>query len=257
MKSLTIATWNVNSIRKRSENVANWLDKNQVDVVCFQETKVMDELFPAGIFDECNYEVVYNGQKAYNGVAIASRYPIKDVVMNLDGMDEVQKRYIEATIQGVRIVSVYVPNGSNMHSDKYPYKLKFLQHLHKKLIELRQDYQQVVVGGDYNVAPTNNDVYDIDDWGHNSIAVTAPEREAYAKLLTANYVDVQRELYNDEPAFTWWDYRQGSFPKDRGLRIDHFLVAGAVAKKLTVDKIERQTNNPSDHAPVILELVIA
>ena len=255
-EQLVLASWNVNSLRKRSVLVAEWLETNSPDVVCFQETKVVDSLFPVGLFDECGYKVAFHGQKAYNGVAIASRHTLTDVKAGLPGMADGQARLLAATVRGVRVLSVYVPNGAAPGTDKYAHKLEFYDRLREYLVLLRNQCDVVVAGGDYNVAPTDADVYDIDDYGRNTIACSAPERAAYARVLTAGYVDAHRHIGGCDHAHTWWDYRSGSYRNDRGLRIDHFLVSGGVCTKVMVDHGPRQASVPSDHAPVILQLDI-
>lgn len=257
MKRLVLATWNVNSVRQRAEAVGEWLEANRPDALCLQETKTPDEHFPAGIFDECGYEVAFWGQKAYNGVAIASRHGLAAVHRGLTGPDEAQKRYIEADVGPARVASVYVPNGAPPGSDKYAYKLSFLAALRRRAAELAAAGRPAALGGDYNVAPRDEDVYDIEHWGRGTIAVTPPEREAYAGVLAAGYVDAQLQLDAAPRSYTWWDYRAGSFRHDRGLRIDHFLVHGARVDALRVDRRARGAPKPSDHAPVIVELGLA
>lgn len=250
--ALVIATWNVNSIRKRADQVADWLENRRPDAVCFQETKVEDAHFPAGLFDECGYEVACHGQKSYNGVAIASKGGLEDVQVRLPGLDDDQARLITARVAGVRIGSVYVPNGKAPGTDKFEYKLRFLSLLKDHLASLREKEEAVVVGGDYNIAPLDSDVYDIDDWGHGTILVTDEERSAFAGLLETGFVDAHVDSGGREHAHTWWDYRAGGFQRDRGLRIDHFLACGGNCLEVKVDKATRQLPEPSDHAPVFL-----
>ena len=251
---MVIATWNVNSIRKRAMQVADWLDAKSPDVVFFQETKVIDPLFPTGLFDDCGYEVAFHGQKSYNGVAIASKLGLSDVRRGLPGMSDGQSRFIYAIAGGVRVASVYVPNGSPVGSEKYQHKMRFYSALKDMLDILRNTGQApVVVGGDYNVAPRDADVYDIHHWGKENIAVTWSERTAHASLLETGYVDAHMETGGAENAFTWWDYRAGSFRNNRGLRIDHFLVAGGKCLGVEVDLGTRRQEEASDHAPVLLE----
>ncbi|MBF2735781.1 MAG: endonuclease/exonuclease/phosphatase family protein [Betaproteobacteria bacterium AqS2] len=231
---MVLATWNVNSVRKRAEAVAEWLHANRPDALCLQETKVVDDDFPAGVFDECGYEVACCGQKTYNGVAIASRHGLGDVRRGLISPDE--------------------DNGSPPGSEKYAFKLQFLAALKERAAELAAAGRPVALGGDYNVAPRDEDVYDIEHWGRGQIAVTPPEREAYAGVLAAGYADAQLQLDAAPRSYTWWDYRAGGFRHDRGLRIDHFLVHGARVDALRVDRRARGAPQPSDHAPVIVEL---
>ena len=255
MSKMTFATWNVNSIRKRKHLVIDWLNANQPDAVCFQETKVVDGLFPVGELEEqSGYEFVVSGQKAYNGVAIAARHPVTDVVREQPAFTNGQARVVEATVNGVRLISVYVPNGNPPGGDKYAYKLEFLTGFSSLLAKRKEEHKLVVSGGDYNIAPHDSDVYDIDHWGRDEICVSRPERGAYADMLGKGYVDVFTEL-GCEPAFSWWDFRTRSFATDHGLRIDHFLVSEAgVCAAHRVDRDERAKPEPSDHAPVVVEV---
>lgn len=256
---LSVATWNVNSIRVRQEHVIAWLAANRPDVVCFQETKVQDEDFPAGELEEqSGYSFLASGQKAYNGVALAlaPHHEASDVVLAQPPFCAGQARLIEATVAGVRVLSVYVPNGNPPGGDKYRYKLAFLEGFAKLLATRREQHQLVVVGGDYNVAPHDSDVYDIDDWGRDQICVTQAERAAYFALLERGYVDAFAAL-GCAPAYSWWDFRTRAFDGDQGLRIDHVLVSAAAAvRSHRVDRDERARPRPSDHAPVVVELAL-
>lgn len=233
--ALRLVTWNVNSIRKRLDGVEYLLDKYRPDAVLFQETKVVDSDFPVGPFELAGYHVRMHGQKSYNGVAIASRDPPTEVAEGLPGMDAYEgdnphARMLVATVRGIRVASVYVPNGQSQGNRKFAHKIEFFARLRDYLTELNRNGKIVAVGGDYNVAPTDDDVYDIDDWGRETIACSPRERAAYAKLLETGYVDVHRHLGGGANCHTWWDYRAGSYRHDRGLRIDHFWSpAGFVA----------------------------
>ena len=259
MTTWSVVTWNVNSVRRRLDGVEQLLARYAPDLLLLQETKVVDGDFPVGPFELADYEVQIHGQKSYNGVAIASRQPLQEVVAGLPGMDayeagQQQARLLTATVGGLQVASVYVPNGQRPGVPKYAHKLEFLTRLRDYLAKLGSSGQPVVVGGDYNVAPTNDDVYDIDDWGHDSIACSPSERAAYAQLLNAGYVDAHRALNGAPHSHTWWDYRAGSYRHDRGLRIDHFLVSGGVCRQLRVLNEIREMPAPSDHAPLLLQL---
>ena len=252
---MKIATWNVNSLRKRSEAVAAFIESERPDVLCLQETKVSDPDFPAGLFRECAMQVVWHGQKSYNGVAIATSSDLADVERSLPEMNEEgQARLIAATVDGVRIVCAYVPNGGD--PVKYKYKLAWLEHFAVFLARQRQRFGRVVAAGDYNVAPADADVYDIEHWGRNSVAVRPPERQAWQRLLAAGYEDAQAQV-GAPPQFTWWDYRNSAFASNRGLRIDHLLLAGVACAGLQVARDVRGAPEPSDHAPVVCQLAAA
>ena len=248
---MKIATWNINSLRKRVDAVASWIERESPDVLCLQETKVPDADFPAGLFRECGMQVVYHGQKSYNGVAIAARAHLEEVERGLAEMPG-QARLIGATVDGIRVVCVYVPNGGDR--DKYAYKLEWLEHFAAFVHRQRSRFGKVVVAGDYNIAPSDEDVYDIEHWGRSSVAVRPPERQAWQRLLAAGYRDALAAAGGGGRSFTWWDYRAGAFAADRGLRIDHFLIAGLACASLQVQREVRGWPEPSDHAPVVCRL---
>ncbi|MEG3640871.1 exodeoxyribonuclease III [Magnetococcus sp. PR-3] len=252
---MRIATWNVNSMNVRQDHVAQWLADDPCDVLCLQEIKMISEKFPADRFKELGWHVCQNGQKTYNGVAILSRYEMdaSDLILDLPGVDATQKRFMAATIQGVRVINCYVPNGADLSSDKYLYKLDWLEKLHQFVEQEMKRYPELVVLGDYNIAPDDRDVYDATFW-EGRILVSAPERAAYQHLLNLGLVDGFRHLNEAEGFFSWWDYRQGSFRRDMGVRIDHLLSSSALTDRLTachIDKVPRGWERPSDHAPVI------
>lgn len=250
---MKLVTWNVNSIRIRLDIIEDWIRQHRPQVLCFQETKVEDDKFPASFFDRLDYDVEFHGQKSYHGVAIASNVGMRKLSTGLPGFVNDQARVITALVNGVCVVSIYVPNGGD--AEKLAYKLRFYACLKKYLQELVAQHAVVAIGGDYNVAPTNEDVYDIEDYGHDGICVKPVERAAYATLLAnGDFVDAHVHLGGAAHSHTWWDYRQGSVDKDRGLRIDHWLVAGTTPTALYVDKQPRTAVRPSDHAPVVLEL---
>jgi exodeoxyribonuclease-3 len=252
-----IATWNVNSIRARKERVLAWLAKARPDVVCLQELKCQEAEVPMDELGALGYQAAILGQKTYNGVAILSRTPLGDVRRGFDdGGDESQARAIAATVAGLRVVSVYVPNGQAVDSDKYRYKLEWLERLRGFVAAELGRNERLVVGGDYNVAPAPIDVHDPAAW-EGEVLFSPPERAALAAVVETGLVDLYRRLHPDEQTFTWWDYRMLAFPKNKGLRIDHLLVSrkvAAQAQSCVVDRDERKGQQPSDHAPVVAEI---
>ena len=255
---MKIATWNVNSIRVRLPHVLDWLAQQQPDVLCLQETKVPDEEFPADAFNQVGYSVAYAGQKTYNGVATLSRLPANEVVRALPEADGVQKRLLAVTIDDVRVVNVYVPNGEAVDSDKYGYKLAWLKALRAFLRAELEAHPKLVLLGDFNIAPEERDVHDPKLWeGH--VLFSDKEREAFRALVADGFVDVFRKFDQPAASFSWWDYRMGGFRRDLGLRIDHILASSALASTCRVchiDKAPRGLERPSDHAPVIAEFEI-
>ena len=260
MQRVRIATWNVNSIKQRVPRLLPWLDERQPDVVCLQETKLADEPFLDLLGDdlaERGYEVAAHGVAAWNGVAILSRAGLEDVVRGLGddapGFPDPEPRALSATCGGVRVVNVYVPNGREPGSDHYDYKLAWLASL-RKLVAAGPD--ATVVCGDFNIAPTDDDVFDPAAYVGET-HVTPPEREALAELQALGLHDVVRDRWPDEIVFTYWDYRAGMFHQDLGMRIDLVLASGPVAERARaawVDRQARKGSGPSDHAPVIIDL---
>lgn len=254
---MKLATWNVNSIRARWERVLGWLEAARPDVVCMQETKVPDEEFPTLELRAAGYHVVLWGQKTYNGVAIASREPPADVTRGFDdGGDDTQARVIAATVSGVRVLSCYVPNGQAVGSDKFAYKLEWLARLGRHLAARYRPGDPLIVAGDYNVAPADLDVHDPAAW-RGQIMCSDPERAALSELCRFGLTDCFRRLHPDLAAFSWWDYRQLAFARNRGLRIDHVLATAPLVDKLRTAAIDREARKgklPSDHAPVVVEL---
>ncbi len=250
---MKIATWNVNSIRTRLEHVEMWIKSHNPDVLLLQEIKAMEATFPFEALEDLGYNIKIHGQKSYNGVAILSKRLLEDVTLGFPGNeDDPGARYIEAVTGNVRVVSVYVPNGQDVTSDKYPYKLTFLNRLRDHLKTLLTYQEMLVVGGDYNIAPMDMDIYDTAPY-RDHIFITPPERSAFREILNLGMVDAYRVLHPDLPGYTWWDYRQGSFPKNEGLRIDHLLLSSQAADALTecdVDVTPRGYERPSDHAPL-------
>ena len=251
---MQLATWNVNSIRARLPRVKAWLEQARPDVVCLQELKVEASGFPMALFTELGYQVALVGQKSYNGVAIAARSPLRDVVLGLgDGALDDQARFLAATVDGVRVVSVYVPNGQSIGSDKYVYKLAWLARLRAWLDRHCDPATPLALCGDWNVAPTDLDVHDPGAWA-GSIHCSEPERQAVAAIAGWGLRDTFRVLHPDARQWSWWDYRGVSFFKDQGLRIDYHLVSASLAARLTactIDREMRKGRDASDHAPVV------
>ena len=252
---MKLATWNINGIKARNERVLAFLARHAPDVVCLQEIKSEDATFPREAYEDAGYRVQTFGQKAYNGVALLAREPMTDVVRGFgDGAEDPQARFLAGTVMGVRVASLYVPNGESVGSEKYAYKLAFMERL--RAFVSREVRGPWVLAGDYNVAPAPIDVHDPVAW-EGSVLFSEKERAALAAVCAEGLVDVLRALHPELPVFTWWDYRMLGFQKNKGLRIDHLLATPDVVARATavhVDREERKGKLPSDHAPVILEL---
>jgi exodeoxyribonuclease-3 len=252
---MKVATWNVNSIRARHQHVIDWLDARQPDVLCLQELKVPDEEFPYDEVRQCGYEAAVLGQKTYNGVAILSRYPLANVTEGLDG-DDGQARLIGADIEGITIVSAYFPNGGEVGSDKYNYKLRWMERLREWLDErfdARTD--QVALCGDYNVAPWDDDIGRPAEW-RTSVLANDAVRDALDRVASFGLEDVVRPFHPQGGVFSWWDYRGRGFERGNGLRIDHVYCTRPLAARAigaVIDRQERARKSPSDHAPVMVE----
>jgi exodeoxyribonuclease-3 len=259
---MKIATWNVNSIRTRLEQVIAWLNQNPVDVLCLQETKVVDKDFPRSPFENLGYQVYISGQKAYNGVALISRQPLLDVstgftaiVPNLQPEWDEQKRVITGTIDNVRIVNLYVPNGSSVGSEKYEYKLRWLTVLREYLQLLLKSQSAICVCGDFNIALEAKDIHD-QVKAENHIMASEPERQALRDILTLGVADAFRKFTSEGGHFSWWDYRTAAFRRNLGWRIDHHYLTPVLYERATsciIDVAPRKLTQPSDHAPVIVE----
>jgi exodeoxyribonuclease-3 len=234
----------------------NWLAENPTDVLCLQETKLTDDKFPASIIEAAGYHVVYSGQKTYNGVAIISKLPITDVVKNNPLFDDPQQRILAATIDGVRVVCAYVPNGQSVGSEKYEYKLGWLAAFHDWIKQEAALHPQLAVVGDYNIAPEDRDVHDPAAW-EGLVHVSEKERAALTRLLDIGLTDSYRLFEQPEKSFSWWDYRGLGFRLNKGLRIDHILLSPALVARCSacvIDRAPRKLEQPSDHAPVIATL---
>ena len=252
---MKIATWNVNSLRVRLPHLLQWLAANQPDIVALQETKVVDEQFPQAELSAAGYYAVFAGQKTYNGVAILSKSPATEVISDIPTLDDPQRRILAATIQGIRVVNLYVVNGSEVGSEKYAYKLDWLTKVTAWLQIQAATYPQLVVLGDFNIAPTDADVHNPKTW-QGKILCSEPERDALSRIQALGIADCFRLFEQTDKSFSWWDYRGGGFRRNQGLRIDLILASAALAERCercVIDKEPRTWEQPSDHTPVIAE----
>jgi len=252
---MILATWNVNSLNVRLPHVIEWLKTNQPDVLAIQETKLADEKFPKAAFLELGYTVEFSGEKTYNGVAIVSKKPIENLSRGLTQQGVPQQcRLIEGTVDGVHIMNVYIPNGQEVGSQKYDYKLSWLDHLHEHINTFARD-RPICLLGDFNIAPHDDDVYDpIETRG--TIMVSEIERASLDRLRQWGLTDAFRELNKEPKQFSWWDYRMAAFRRNLGYRIDHIWVTDPVKaglKRAWIDKAPRKLERPSDHTPVVIE----
>ncbi len=255
-QTLKLATWNVNSLAVRLPQVLDWLQAHPMDALVLQETKLTDDKFPHAEIRAAGYEVQWFGQKTYNGVALISREPALEVVKNIPGLQDEQARVIAATVAGVRIVGAYFPNGQAPDSDKFVYKMRWLQALQDWVRDELSRHPRLVLMGDYNIAPEDRDVYDPIAWA-GQIHCTPQERSHFQGLLTTGLVDAFRMFEQPPKSWSWWDYRNLAFRKNQGLRIDHILVSQpllSAVRACVIDKAPRKNERPSDHAPVVLEL---
>ncbi len=254
---LKIATWNVNSLRVRLSYVLDWLAQEQPDVLALQETKLLDVDFPWAEINAAGYQVIFSGQKTYNGVAILSRKPLTAVVTEIPQLGDIQRRLLCATWDDVRIINVYIPNGESVASDKYQYKLNWLQHLDLFLQHELKQHKKVILLGDFNIAPAEMDVHDPAMWA-GKVLFSEPERAAFQAMLALGFKDCFRLFPQTEKVFSWWDYRLNAFKRNMGLRIDHILASDALAagcQRSYIDKSVRARERPSDHAVVVAEFL--
>ena len=252
---MKIATWNVNSLNVRLPQVLDWLREQQPDILALQETKLTDADFPTLDIANAGYQAVFAGQKTYNGVAILSRLPASDLITDLPGLADPQRRVLGATVGNLRVLNLYVPNGQAVGSDKYAYKLAWLDHLSRMLATELARHPCLVTLGDFNIAPEDRDVHDPAAWA-GQVLCSDRERAAFQRLLELGLKDAFRLFPQAEHSFSWWDYRAAAFRRNLGLRIDHILLSPALAAVCTacqVDKTPRQWQRPSDHAPVVAE----
>lgn len=255
MSIFRIATWNVNSLRVRLPQVLAWLGDVKPDILALQEIKMPDSDFPLQAIEEAGYRAVFSGQRTYNGVAILSKLPAEELVMDLPGLEDPQRRVLGATINGVRVLNLYIPNGESVGSEKYAYKLNWLKHLDEYLRQQQEIYPQMVILGDFNIAPEDKDVHDPVAWVGN-VLVSEPERDAFRGMVKLGFVDCFRLHTPDEKVFSWWDYRLNAFKRGMGLRIDHIMANKALASgciNCYIDKVPRGWERPSDHTPVVAE----
>ena len=252
---MKLAAWNVNSLKVRLPQLLGWLGEARPDVVCLQELKLEDAKFPRAEIEAAGYQAAFSGQKTYNGVAILARGALSDVSAGLPGFADDHKRVIAASVGGVRIVSVYCPNGQAVGSDKYAYKLRWFAALRDYLAAELPRHSELAVAGDFNVAPEDRDVHDPKAW-EGQVLVSEAERAALREILGLGLRDAFRLFEQPEKSFSWWDYRMMAFRRNAGLRIDHILVTPALAarcKASSIDKAPRKLERPSDHAPVVAE----
>tara|TARA_B100000676_G_C18032505_1_gene819626 strand:- start:703 stop:1470 length:768 start_codon:yes stop_codon:yes gene_type:complete len=254
---LIIATWNVNSIKARFPVLCKWINEVNPDILLLQETKTVDNTFPKLELEELGYNLAIHGQKSYNGVAILSKFPIEDIVCGLpDNNDDEQARYIECFTGGVRVASIYAPNGNPSNSPKFTYKLKWMDRLLLHAKNLLHNEEVVVLGGDYNVIPSDGDVYDPSSW-HDDALFKTETRSSFQAIINLGYTEAFRALNKQTGMYTFWDYQKGRFQRDEGLRIDHFLLSPEAADLLntcTIDRKPRSWTKTSDHTPVLCEL---
>jgi exodeoxyribonuclease-3 len=252
---MKLATWNVNSLKVRLPHVLDWLVANQTDVLCLQETKLEDANFPLAEINAAGYQVIFSGQKTYNGVAIISRQVGTNVQLGIPGFDDDQKRLLAATYDGVRVICGYFPNGQSLDSDKYQYKLRWLTGLANWLKREREKHPSLALLGDYNIAPEDRDAYD--PQAVDQVLVSSEVRSYFRQFQELGLQDAFRLFEQPEKSFSWWDYRMMGFRRNMGLRIDHILLSSPLAQQCSacwIDKAPRKLDRPSDHTPVVAEI---
>ena len=255
---MKLATWNVNSLSVRLPQVLDWLRNNPVDVLALQELKMTDDKFPVDAFSEAGYQAQWFGQKTYNGVALLSRTPAGDIVKNIPGFDDDMARVITGTVDGIRVVGAYFPNGQEPGSDKFEYKMEWLTSLCQWIRAELESHPKLVLMGDYNITFDDLDVWDPDGL-QDTIHCTEEERYHLRALVALGLHDSHRLFDQPAKSFSWWDYRNAGFPRNRGMRIDHILVSNALkplVQACAIDKLPRKNERPSDHAPVVMTLGI-
>ena len=253
---MRLATWNVNSLRVRLEQVLAWSAEARPSILALQETKMADDVFPAEALNAAGWQVEYAGQAAYNGVAVMADAPLERLADSLPGFDDEQRRLLTVKVRDLVLVNVYVPNGQSVGADKYAYKLDWLDALNGYIGGLLKEHDHVAVAGDFNIAPEDRDVHDPKAW-EGSVLVSEDERAAFRKLCALGLTDSFRLFEQPEQSYSWWDYRQAAFRRNRGLRIDHILMSDALAKRckgVHIDAAPRAWPRPSDHTPVVAEL---
>ncbi|MGE0370863.1 MAG: exodeoxyribonuclease III [Gammaproteobacteria bacterium] len=252
---MKIASWNVNSLRVRLPQVLDWLASARPDILALQETKLQDEQFPREELLAAGYHAEYSGQKTYNGVAILTREPAREIIRDIPGLVDAQRRILGLSCGGVRVLNLYVPNGESVESDKYRYKLRWLDAVTDFVRAELAAHPELVVLGDFNIAPAALDVHDPAAW-EGRVLFSAAEREAFARLLATGLHDTVRLRHPGEAMYTWWDYRMAAFRRNLGLRIDHILASARLFERCSesrVDTAPRGWERPSDHAPVVAD----
>ena len=253
---MKIASWNVNGIRARLDHVLDWLKVNQPDVLALQETKAMDEVFPFDVFKPLGYQVSIYGQKAYNGVALLTKKPLREIKRGVEGFKDDQTRVIIGDYNDVLIINVYVPNGQSVGSEKFDYKMRWLKHFYIYLETLLKTHQEIVILGDFNIAPADIDVHDPELW-KNKVLCSEKERGWLTQILNLGFVDSFRLFEQQEGLYSWWDYRAAAYRRKMGMRIDLILISEVLKKdcvKSYIDETPRGKDKPSDHTPVLIEL---
>ena len=256
---IKIASWNVNSLKVRLEQVLDWLKESQTDILALQETKCEDAMFPKEVFEEAGFEVEFRGQKTYNGVAWISRFPMQDAEDAFIDFADEQKRILATTVKDIRLINFYIPNGQSVGSNKYEYKLAWLDSMQAFINQQMSKYPNVVVVGDFNIAPQDIDVHDPKQW-EGQVLVSPAERMAFEDLLRQGLVDGIRLHNPQDNLYSWWDYRAAAFRRQMGLRIDHILLSRDLSNKCVasgVDVKPRTHDRPSDHTPVWVTLNLA
>lgn len=256
---MKIASWNVNSLRVRLPHVLDWVARYQPDVLALQETKVTDEIFPLADIESAGYHVMCSGQKTYNGVAILCKQACQDMVTDLPGLDDPQRRILGVTVGDIRVLNLYVVNGSEVGSEKYSYKLKWLDCVTDYIKSQLQHYPNYIVLGDFNIAPDDRDVHDPERWNERILCSTL-ERAALNKILELGFKDSFRLFEQQPDSFSWWDYRAAGFRRNAGLRIDLILASDSLSRRCAsaeIDKEPRRWKRPSDHAPVMATFELA
>jgi len=252
---IKVASWNVNSLNVRLPHVLAWCDEARPDILALQETKLTDDRFPVDEFYAAGYHSVFSGQKTYNGVAILSREPACDIITDIDGLDDPQRRILAATIGDIRIIDLYVVNGSEVGSEKFAYKMHWLDKVTGFIADEMQSFNKLIVLGDFNIAPEDRDVHDPESW-HEKILCSTEERQALQRILDLGLSDTFRQFEQEEKSWSWWDYRMAAFRRNMGLRIDLVLASEALATVCSaayIDKEPRRQDRPSDHTPAIAE----
>lgn len=255
MHNLKVVTWNVNSLRVRLDQLFELVKSLQPNLISLQETKISDEEFPFATLKELGYTVVASGQRSYNGVAILSHEKVDDIILDLPGLYDPQRRVLGVMVQGVRVLNVYVPNGEHIFSKKYEYKLDWLKNFDNFLQKELTKHSKIIIMGDFNIAPENIDVFNPKRW-ENKVLFSEKERKAFKEILQIGFKDCYRLMDTSDKNYTWWDYRFNSYQKNSGLRIDHILASDDLAQfcvECFIDKNPRGWDRPSDHAPVVAE----